>query len=139
MASKTKLYIGCALTDAPEDFKKDVEELKSVLKGKDYEVFDFLGLVAGTPKGVYEWDIDHCIKHCDAFIAICDHPGLGLGFELGVATELDKPVLALAQKDAKISRLIMGAAEAEEKFSFIRYKSLGDDAPQLILDWLATF
>ena len=81
-----KLYVGCSLTLAPESFRQSVEELKNKLRA-DYEVFDFLGLVKGTAKDVYEWDIHHCVAKCDLFLAVCDYPSLGLGYEMGVAVE----------------------------------------------------
>jgi hypothetical protein len=36
-----KIYIGCSLTHAPDSYKKEIEELKSILREK-YEILDFL-------------------------------------------------------------------------------------------------
>jgi len=114
-----KIYIGCSLTQAPEDFKESVEKVKADLR-KDHEVLDFLGTVAGTAHDVYRRDIHECLANCDAFIAICDLPAIGLGYELGVAVEkLNKPTLALAHKDAKVSRLTLGIEQPH--YTFKRY------------------
>ena len=119
-----KIYIGCSLTQAPESFKAMVEEVKDHLR-QEHEVLDFVGTVAGTPQDVYEWDINKCVPECDVFIAICDLPAVGLGYELGVAVEeLKKPTLALAHKDQKVSRLLHGIDQPH--YTFEQYDSLDD-------------
>ena len=129
----TTLYIGCSLTQAPEDFKKKVEDLKAILK-QEYTVLDFIGLVAGTPKDVYEWDINECVAKCDVFIALCDYPAIGLGYELGVAIEkLNKPTLALAHEGTKITRLIQGIELPT--YQLTRYKDFSD-IPEVIEEFL---
>ncbi len=116
-----KIYIGCSLTYAPEEFKESIELVKNDLRS-DFEVMDFIGTVAGTSQDVYRWDIHECVEKCDAFIAICDLPSIGLGYELGTAVErLKKPTLALAHKDSKITRLVLGIEQPN--FKFERYDS----------------
>jgi hypothetical protein len=123
----TKLYVGCSLTHASEEFKQAVEELKTELRQAGYEVFDFVGLINGTSKDVYEWDIGHCVAECDALIGICDFPSIGLGWEMNEALRLGKPVLAVAHKDAQVTRLVLGAAEVEAGFRFARYEHFVKD------------
>lgn len=124
-----KLYVGCSLTQAPEDFKKQVEILKDALRN-DFEILDFIGLVSGTPKDVYEWDIQKCVATCDVFVAICDFPAIGLGYELGVAVEqLGKPTLALTHTDAKVSRLLLGITAPH--YQLLRYTSM-TEIPDMI-------
>lgn len=127
-----KIYVGCSLTQAPDTFKTQVEELKQVLRQDGFEVFDFVGLVNGTAKEVYQWDIGHCVGDCDMFIGICDFPSIGLGWELGQAVRLGKPALAVAQADSKVTRLLLGAAEAESNLTFERYTDLVHDIPKLV-------
>lgn len=131
MAEKSiaKVYVGCSLTLAPEAFKLTVEDFKKALRREGYEVFDFVGLVDGTPADVYSWDIGHCVRDCDIFIAICDEPSIGLGWELGEAARLGKPVLAIVHADAKVTRLVIGAAEIEPNVRFERYQKLSDMLP----------
>jgi nucleoside 2-deoxyribosyltransferase len=124
--SQSKLYVGCSLTQASESFKKEVEDFKSSLREQGHEVFDFVGLVNGTSADVYKWDIGHCVRDCDLLVAVCDLPSIGLGWELGEATRLGKPVLALAHEDAKVTRLVLGAAEVEPNVRFERYAKLAD-------------
>jgi len=131
MTSQTpvKVYVGCALTEAPEAFKSDVEAFKIRLREKGYEVFDFVGLVAGTALDVYEWDMGHCVGECDIFIGICDFPSIGLGFETNQALRLGKPILLVAHQNAKVTRLVLGAAEAEPSIRFERYSKLDEILP----------
>lgn len=127
------LYVGCSLTQAPEDFKKHVADLKESLKA-DYTVLEFIGLSAGTAKDVYEWDIHECVEKCDVFIALCDYPSIGLGYELGVAVEKRNiPTLALAHTDVKITRLIQGIERPT--YEFTRYSDFSE-IPGLIKKFL---
>jgi hypothetical protein len=134
-SANIQLYVGCALTDAPESFKKGVENFKHALRAEGYEVFDFVGLVNGTATDVYNWDIRHCVKNCQALIAICDFPSIGLGYEMNEAINLKKPVLAVAHQDSKVTRLVYGAAEVEPNLRFEKYASL-DGIITLVNDWL---
>lgn len=128
---RPRLYVGCSLTQAPEEFKNDVAGFKEALREKGYEVFDFVGLVKGSAEDVYRWDIEHCVRDCDALIGICDFPSIGLGFELNEAIRLKKPVLAVAHEDASVTRLLLGAAAVESNLAFERYTSLQDVIPQV--------
>lgn len=131
-----KLYVGCSLSHATEEFKNSVEEFKRDLRREGYEVFDFVGLVNGTASDVYKWDLQHCVGECDAFVAICDEPSIGLGWELATAQQLGKSILALAHTDAKVTRLLLGAAEQEPNVRFERYAQLKDAIP-LVAEVLA--
>jgi len=123
MSNKLSLYVGCSLTHAPERFKSDVEKLKKDLE-KDYNVLHFLGLEKGTVGKVYQNDIGY-VASCDIFLAICDYPSLGLGYELATAVEkYQKPTLAVAREGALVTRLILGIKQPN--FSFKRYRQLSD-------------
>lgn len=114
---KKKIYIGCSLTHATEEFKSGIELLKNKLRS-DYEILDFLGLTKGTPQDVYKWDINN-VRTCDLFIADCTYPSTGLGMEIGAAIENDKPTLIVAHEDAKVTRIVLGITHP--KFTFHRY------------------
>lgn len=131
--SKSNLYIGCALTYAPDNFKQDVEQLKDNLR-TDYDVLDFVGLKSGTAVEVYESDLD-CVRQCDYMLAITDYPSLGLGWELATATSLNKPTLAVAQVNNEVSRLVLGAAEVHACLDFEQYEDM-QDIPDLLGDFI---
>lgn len=120
-----KLYIGCSLTYAPEDFRNSVEELREQLRDK-FEILDFIGLNAGTAGDVYRWDIEKCVKSADAMLAIVDYPSIGLGWELAIATNRNIPVLAAAHEESKVTRLLVGAAEEHDNLEFVRYKDINE-------------
>ena len=121
---KIKLYIGCALTDAPQEFREMVDELKDMLR-EEYEILDFIGLVNGTPTDVYHWDIHRCVAQCHMLIAICDYGATGLGWEMGTAVEkYGKPVLALAHEDSRVTRLVLGVDHPN--YTWERYQTTKD-------------
>lgn len=116
-----KIYVGACLTRSPDSFLDAVENLKRSLRAEGYEVLDFVGLIKGNPTDVYTYDLKQCVEACDAFVAVCDYPSIGLGWELAEATRLGKPVLMLAHKDARVTRMIIGAAEVEPHVQLKRY------------------
>jgi hypothetical protein len=65
-----------------------------------------------------------------------DYPSIGLGFEMNEAIRLKKPVLAVAQDNAHVTRLVLGAAEIEKNLRFARYTDM-KDVLELIDGWLS--
>ena len=131
-----KLYIGCALTNLPaekrDEFMQGIAKIKTELK-KSFEILEFVGVddlktnTPTTPQYVYNYDIRECLMKADYFLAICDFPAIGLGYELGTAVEkMGIPVLAMAHKDSKVSRSIVGVDHPS--FCFARYDSLDEVA-----------
>ena len=129
-----KLYVGCGLTGVSEEFRNSVEDFKQALRA-DFEVFDFVGLEQGTAADVYNWDIGHCVRTCDAFVGICDYPSFGLGWELAEATRLAKPTLAIAHESLRITRLILGAAAVEPQVEFRTYDGTLRQSIDQHADW----
>jgi hypothetical protein len=120
-----KIYIGCSLTYASEEFRKEIDDLKTSLR-KKYEVLDFFGMLDGDPREIYLNDTGR-VRECDMFVAECSFPSTGLGFELGLAVSLDKPILAIAKSEAKVTRMILGVNHP--KFTFARYNSAEEILP----------
>lgn len=120
-----KIYVACSLTHAPENFKLQIDHLKKELK-KHFEVLDFYGLTAGQPKDIYEHDVS-CVKNCDLLLAEVSYPALGVGFEIATALANKKPVFAVANSDAHVSRLIIGIQDP--LFTFFKYSTL----PEVVL------
>lgn len=117
------LYVGCALTQAPDWFKEGVEGVKLGLRERGYKILDFVGSRPAETAEVFQWDIN-CVQSCDAMLAIADYPSIGLGWELGTATGLGKPTLAVAEAGRKITRFALGAAEVLPNFELERYSHL---------------
>jgi len=133
MEVKKKLYVGCGLTQAPEEFKNQVEELKNRLR-EDWEVMEFLGLVAGNEADVYQRDIVDNVGGCDVFLGVCDEPSIGLGYELRESIVLGKPTLGVAHVDSKVTRLILGAPTFNPNFNFRRYEDMVEDVPAIVVE-----
>lgn len=130
---KPVVYIACALTYAPEEFKASVEALKKKLEeSKICIVLKFKGLSdANVPYDVYVHDINKCVRKCDLLVAICDHPSIGLGYEMATQGEARrKPILAVAHKDTKITKLILDTRTPG--FEFKRYENLVEGVYRLI-------
>lgn len=129
---KITLYVGCGLAHVTEEFRMSMEAMKRDLRNT-FEVLEFVGLTAGTERDVYQWDVEHCVETCDLFLAICDEASSGLGYELAIAVrERGIPVLAVAHNDAKVSRLILGAAMCHSNITFKRYTDLKEVKYMLI-------
>jgi hypothetical protein len=123
---KKKLYIGCALTnitDAERDILlKNISGLKNKLKDH-FEIMEFLWVrsdpATATPEEVYRVDIKECVMEADCMLAICDYASLGLGYEMGTAVEkCEIPLLAVAHKDSKVSKLIRGHNRKDVNFYY---------------------
>ncbi len=122
-----KIYVSCSLTHASEEFKQSIDQLKDRLRPR-YEILDFFGLADGDPKDIYEHDLQ-CVHGCDLMLSEVSFPAIGLGFEIGTAIQINKPVLAVAKTDAKVSRLVLGIQSPQ--FNFHRYDSM-DEVIKLI-------
>lgn len=129
---KKKLYVGCALTNLPDEkrdaFLEMINKIKKEL-GKYFEILEFAGVAdlktdkPLTPEQIYKYDIRECLMRADYFLAICDYPAIGLGYELGTAVEkMGIPVLAVAHKDSLVSRSIIGIDHPN--FQFMYYNSV---------------
>jgi hypothetical protein len=118
-----KIYVGFSITGAPDEFIESVQRLRQKLR-EEHEVLEFVPVLEGTPQDVYRNDIKESVANCDLMVAVCDLPSTGLGFEMACAVLGDKPVLAVAHHNARMSRLIMGVDH--EKYAFRRYEHLGE-------------
>lgn len=116
-----KIYFAASLTQAPKAFADSMAMIRKEL-AKEFEVLEFYGLGPGDSKDVFHHDMK-CVQNCDFLIADCSYPAIGLGFEIAAALRLNKPVLALAQQDALVTRLILGIDDPLYIFTRYRYVS----------------
>ncbi len=122
-----KIYVGCSLTHATQEFRDQIEVLKARL-GEKYEVLKFLGLGVGTGREQYEWDTN-CVRSANFFVAEVSYPSTGLGIELGVAAENDVPVMMLAHKDARVATMLQGIPNLVK--DVVRYETILDLIPEI--------
>jgi 2'-deoxynucleoside 5'-phosphate N-hydrolase len=108
------IYFACSITGGRE-FESVYQELVAALLADGHEiptshlaqteVMDQERVI--TPREVYERDISW-LKNCDVLIAEVSAPSHGVGYEIGFALNLDKPVLCLHRQDRKVSKMITG-------------------------------
>jgi hypothetical protein len=127
---KIKIYVGCALTHAPEEYKQSIYALKEHLRNlSGVEILDFVTPLNGEKQTsmdsaeVYNNDIHSCVANANLFIAEITHPSTGLGWELGTAVEKHRTqTIMCAQKDVLVSRLPLGSAVMNEHATVHRYE-----------------
>jgi len=108
------IYFACSITGGRE-FESVYQELVSALLADGHEiptshlaqpeVMEQERVIA--PHEVYERDVNW-IKNCDVLIAEVSVPSHGVGYEIGFALNLNKPVLCIYRQDKKVSKMITG-------------------------------
>jgi nucleoside 2-deoxyribosyltransferase len=108
------IYFACSITGGRE-FESIYQELVAALLADGHEiptshlaqseVMDQERVIA--PREVYERDVNW-IKNCDALVAEVSVPSHGVGYEIGYALNLGKPVLCFHRHDRKVSKMITG-------------------------------
>ena len=64
------------------------------------------------------------IKECDVVVAEVSTPSHGVGYEIGFALNLDKPVICLFQEDRVVSKMILG--NQDPNLTFLPYSNVED-------------
>ena len=108
------IYFACSITGGRE-FETGYQEIVAALTADGYEIpTSHLAQSDAmenehklTPQDVYERDINW-IKNCDVLVAEVSVPSHGVGYEIGFALNIGKPVLCLHQKDRRVSKMITG-------------------------------
>jgi len=134
------IYFACSITGGRE-FEFVYQAIVSALVKNGHEVptahlaESGVGTVEAVidPSEVYARDIVW-IRGCDTLIAEVSVPSHGVGYEIGFALGLGKPVLALFQEERKVSKMISGNPDA-----YLQVKSYRDpvEAIKLMLEFLA--
>jgi nucleoside 2-deoxyribosyltransferase len=115
------IYFACSITGGRE-FEAGYQEIVAALVADGHEI-PTSHLVQSdvmenerklTPQKVYERDINW-IKNCDVLIAEVSVPSHGVGYEIGFALNIGKPVLCLYQKERRVSKMITGNKDSALK------------------------
>ena len=86
-----------------------------------------------TDREIFERDRDW-LQSCDAVVAEVSNPSLGVGYEIGIAEKLGKPVLCLVEeKNTKFRLSAMVSGNPQIQVS--HYNSLRD-SEKLIIDFI---
>lgn len=103
-----KLYVGMALTEAPEEFRGAFQaEIKKGLSTLEVEILDFIGLENGTEVDVYNHDRT-CTERADLCVFIVDHPSIGLGMEIAFREVSNQPYMVFAKEGKRVTRMLTG-------------------------------
>jgi len=112
------IYFACSITGGRE-FEAAYQEIVAALTADGHEI-PTSHLVQSdvmenehelSPQDVYERDVNW-IKKCDVLIAEVSVPSHGVGYEIGAALNIGKPVLCIYQKERKVSKMITGNSDA---------------------------
>jgi nucleoside 2-deoxyribosyltransferase len=109
-----KIYFACSISGG----RKDEKAYQYLVK-----ILDELGIDVPTahiaetgieakdghedPQDIYQRDVDW-IKESDMLVAEVSTPSHGVGYEIGYALSLDKPVLCLYNQEVVVSKMITG-------------------------------
>ena len=135
------IYFACSITGGRE-FEAVYQVITRALAEDRHEVptahlaeTGVLSLEAVIdPAEVYTRDTTW-IQASDALIAEVSAPSHGVGYEIGYALGLGKPVLALYQEDRRVSKMISG--NPDPNLHVIAYES-PDQAVTIIREFLST-
>ena len=108
------IYFACSITGGRE-FEHVYQELTSALLTDGHEVptahlaeSNVIALEAVvSPREVYERDVAW-IRAAHAIVAEVSVPSHGVGYEIGFALNVSRPVLCLFQNGRRISKMISG-------------------------------
>ena len=135
-----KIYFAASIRGGREDQNK-YNELIRFLSSKVEVLTEHVGDSslgqAGekdlSDKEIYQRDLEW-LESADAVIAEVTNPSLGVGYELGIAEKLGKPVLCLykdSSDDTKLSAMVSG----NQKFRTFLYHDL-DQAKEEIVSFI---
>ena len=134
------IYFACSITGGRE-FESVYQEIVHALLEDGHEVPTAHLAETGVtsveaviqPGDVYERDVAW-IRACDALIAEVSVPSHGVGYEIGFALGIGKPVLALYQEGRKVSKMISGNHDSNLT---VKPYQTSQDAVQIIRDFLS--
>lgn len=120
------IYFACSITGGRE-FESVYQAVVRALQEGGHQVLtahlagsDAVALEALLPPDeVYERDVAW-IRTCGALIAEVSVPSHGVGYEIGYALGIGKPVLVLLQEGRKLSKMISGNPDPNLTLSLYR-------------------
>lgn len=134
------IYFACSITGGRQDeavyqrlvttMLADGHEVPTALLARS-EVMAEEGIV--SPEEVYQRDINW-IMGCDLLMAEVSTPSHGVGYEIGYALSLDKPVLCLYRQGGKVSKMILG--NPHSNLTVLAYES-PEEAVHVVRAYLA--
>ncbi len=111
------IYFACSITGGRE-LEAVYQQMVTALEADGHiiptshlaQAESMQGERALTPQDVYERDVNW-IRTCDVMIAEVSVPSHGVGYEIGFALNLSKPVLCIYSEERRVSKMITGNAD----------------------------
>ena len=131
------VYFACSITGGRQD-EAIYQKLVDTLHEAGHEVPT--ALLAGAEvvqlEGIVQADDIYArdtawIRGCDLLLAEVSTPSHGVGYEIGYALSLDKPVLCLHHANARVSKMILGNPHPRLR---VRSYLASHEAVQILLD-----
>jgi len=122
------IYFACSITGGRE-LESTYQEIVKALLDDGHEIpTSYLAQAESmenerqlTPEFVYERDTKW-IRECDVLVAEVSVPSHGVGYEIGYALNLNKPVLCLYQSGRKVTKMISG--NSDKNLTLIKYTDI---------------
>ena len=135
-----KIYFACSISGGRQD-EGVYQHLVSLLLDMGIEVPTVHIAETGIeevdaheePNDIYQRDVDW-IRESDLLIAEVSTPSHGVGYEIGFALDLGKPVLCLHNKKIVVTKMITG--NPDSLLSVIAYDNL-IEAEEMLRNYLA--
>ena len=136
------IYFACSITGG-RGFESVYQVIVGALAEQGHEVPTAHLAEAGVgeveavlhPNDVYARDVAWILA-CDALVAEVSMPSHGVGYEIGFALGLGKPVLALYRDGCKVSKMISGNPDSNLTVSLYRTP---EDAVQIVGEFLSRY
>jgi nucleoside 2-deoxyribosyltransferase len=137
-----KIYFACSISGGRKD-EKAYQFLVNILEELGIDVPTAHIAETGIekidghedPRDIYQRDVDW-IEESNLLVAEVSTPSHGVGFEIGYALSLEKPVLCLYEQDVVVSKMITG--NPHPLLSVKAYRDL-TDAEQILRGYLADY
>jgi 2'-deoxynucleoside 5'-phosphate N-hydrolase len=108
------IYFSCSITGGRND-QAAYQAIVTALESQGHQVptahlsrADVMAAEAViSADEVFQRDVNW-VKECDALIAEVSTPSHGVGYEIALAVQYQKPVLCCYQKGKKVSKMILG-------------------------------
>lgn len=134
-----KIYFACSIIGGRGD-EPIYQKIVHFLLDQEYEVPTAIIAETGIeeidavsdPNDIYERDVNW-IRESDLLIAEVSTPSHGVGYEIGYALDLEKPVLCLHNNHVAVSKMITG--NPHPKLTVQPY-SKWDDIERILLNYL---
>ena len=135
-----KIYFACSISGGRKD-EKAYQHLVKVLEEMDIEVPTAhiaetgIEIIDGEekPLDIYQRDVNW-IEESDLLVAEVSTPSHGVGYEIGYALTLGKPVFCLYKQDVVVSKMITG--NPHSLLSVSPYRDLSE-AELILRDYLS--